>query len=220
MNTATTTKTRERETRDVLETVELRAAAEGSSSPGTLHGYAAVYNRYSEDLGMFREKIAPGAFDQAAARCDVRALVNHDVNLLLGRTSAGTLRLIPDAAGLRVEVDLPDTTAGRDVAESVRRRDLVGQSFSFTILEDSWEFSGDVPIRTLEQIDELFDIGPVTFPAYTDTSAAVRAFAAQVEQRTAAAAEASAQLEAARAAEACRAARERDLARLRLLAIS
>lgn len=165
-----------REIRDTVEGLELRAAADGSTSPGTIVGYAAVFNRYSLDLGYFRETIAPGAFAKALQFCDVRAVVNHEPALLIGRASAGTLRLAEDAVGLRVEIDLPDTTTGRDVAESIRRRDMQGQSFMFTTSIDQWDWSGETPIRTIIEVDELFEIGPVTFPAYEETSVALRAF--------------------------------------------
>lgn len=171
----------EREVRDAMNGLELRAAPEGSTSPGTVVGYAAVFGKYSADLGYFREKIQPGAFAKALRNCDVRALANHDPNQLLGRMSAGTLRLSEDEIGLRAEIDLPDTSAGRDTAESIRRRDTQGQSFSFTTSIDQWDWSGEVAVRTLIEVEELFDVGPVTFPAYEETSVALRAFRSRAE---------------------------------------
>lgn len=222
---STTDKTPDsKEIRDVIEGVELRGAPEGSKSPGTMVGYAAKYERYSEDLGYFREKIAPGAFDKALKTCDVRALFNHDPNFLLGRMSAGTLRCTTDEVGLRVEIDLPDTNVGRDVAESIRRRDLAGQSFSFTASIVQWDFSGDVAVRTLIELDQLFDIGPVTFPAYTDTSVAMRDFQTEKESRSltdsAAIAAAQAATLAVAAASAAATQRDHDTARLRLTEVS
>jgi len=168
----------DREVRCRMLGLELRAAKDGASSPGTMVGYAAVFDKFSEDLGYFREKIAPGAFSDALARSDVRALKNHDPNNLLGRLKAGTLRLHEDEVGLRVEIDLPDTQLGRDTAEEMRRGDMDGQSFSFTTDVDQWDYSGDVPIRTLVKVRDLYDVGPVTFPAYTQTSAAMRSLEA------------------------------------------
>lgn len=201
-----------REIRDSVEGVELRAAPEGSNSPGTLVGYAAVFEKYSCDLGYFREKIQRGAFAKSMAACDVRALVNHDPNMIIGRKSAGTLRMVEDEIGLKVEIDLPDTAVGRDVAENVRNRNIQGQSFTFTTSIDQWDWSGETAIRTLVEVDELFDVGPVTFPAYEETSVAMRSFKAEREARDKPTlpAEPSAHLLES----------ERDLARLRLLEVS
>jgi uncharacterized protein len=163
--------------------VEIRAAPEGSNSPGTICGYAAVFNSRSEELGGFYEVIAPGCFTRALRECDIRALRNHDPESLLGRLSAGTLSLSEDAQGLRMEVVLPDTTAGRDTAESVRRGDMTGCSFSFQERAVEWNHAADPPVRTLRDVD-LFDVGPVTFPAYRDTSVALRSLEAHRPAKT------------------------------------
>jgi HK97 family phage prohead protease len=172
-----------REVREFIEGIELRAAPAGSSSPGTLSGYAAVFNRTSVDLGMFREVLAPGCFKDALARSDIRALYNHEPDHLLGRTTSGTLRLAEDEVGLRMECDLPDTQLGRDLAELCRRGDLTGQSFSFTTDSDSWDYSASPPLRTVRAVGELYDVGPVTYPAYSDTSVACRAYNKALETR-------------------------------------
>jgi HK97 family phage prohead protease len=164
------------ERRTLTTEINFRAAAEGSRSPGTLIGYAAVFNKYSVDLGEWRELIMPGAFRDCLGRDDVRALVNHDENQLLGRSRSGTMMLEEDPMGLMMSVELPDTTAGRDVAEMVRRGDLSGCSFSFTTEDAEWDFTGPVAIRTLKRVKQLFDVGPVTYPAYDDTGVAVRSF--------------------------------------------
>jgi HK97 family phage prohead protease len=166
-----------REVREVVDGIELRAAPEGSTSPGTMVGYAAIFNRYSVDLGYFREKLDPGAFTAALKRCDVRCLRNHEPESILGRTSAGTLRLSEDEIGLRMECDLPNTQVGRDTAESIRRGDIQGQSFSFSTAIDQWDWTSEPYQRTIVEVDELYDVGPVTFPAYEDTTVAVRSFA-------------------------------------------
>jgi HK97 family phage prohead protease len=153
--------------------LELRNHGGKSEGPGTLVGYTAVFDRFSGDLGGFREKIAPGAF-RAVLGQDVRALVNHDSNMPLGRTKSGTCRMVQDNIGLRVEIDLPDTQVGRDTATMVRRGDLDGMSFSFVADRDSWNHNASPPERTLESIRDLYDVGPVYFPAYADTSAAMR----------------------------------------------
>jgi HK97 family phage prohead protease len=164
------------ERRSFVGSVELRAAPEGSSSPGTLVGYAAVFNQLSLDLGMFREKLAPGCFVDALKTDDVRGLVNHEENLLIGRNRSNTLRMEEDDVGLRFEIDLPDTTVGRDTAESIRRGDMTGCSFSFTTDVDQWDMSGAIPIRTVVKVRKLYDVGPVTYPAYDQTSVACRSF--------------------------------------------
>lgn len=172
-----------REVRDTSGIIEFRAAPEGSSSPGTLVGYSAVFEKYSADLGYFREKIAPGAFAKALKSCDIRALLNHEPDNLLGRMSAGTLRLTEDEIGLRAEIDLPNTTCGKDCAESIRLRNIQGQSFSFTVAVDQWDWSGEVALRTIMEFDQVFDVGPVAFPAYEETSIAVRSFTSAKELR-------------------------------------
>lgn len=202
-----------REIRDTVQSLELRAAPAGSTSPGTIAGYAAMFNRLSLDLGYFREQIAPGAFKNALARCDVRALCNHEPSNLLGRTSARTLRLAEDEFGLRMECDLPNASIGRDVVEWIGRGDIQGQSFAFTVAVDQWDWSGEVPIRTLVEIDELFDVGPVTYPSYEETSVALRSFQRATEQRTANAAAAVPTVPPAAIQS------QRDKARLRLLEV-
>ncbi len=148
---------------------------ESDDGPAKIVGYAAVFNSMSEDLGGFREKIAPGAFKGALKDSDTRALFNHDSNLVLGRASAGTLRMKEDDTGLHVEIDPPDTSFARDLMVSIERGDITQQSFGFTIKEDEWEdLDGDNPVRTLTKIGRLFDVSPVTFPAYPDTEVAVR----------------------------------------------
>lgn len=160
------------------EAVELRIAPdkEGKSH---LVGYAARFNRESLDLGGFVERIKPGAFTEALKNSDVRALKNHDPNLLLGRASAKTLALTENSRGLKFDVKLPDTTVGRDTATEVDRGDITGCSFSFMVAEDEWTEDKDGrQVRTIVSVRELFDVGPVTFPAYPDTTVAARHLAA------------------------------------------
>ena len=137
-------------------------------------GYAAVFNSPSQDLGGFVEVILPGAFRDVVKTDDVRALWNHDPNHVLGRVGAGTLRLGEDDKGLWYEVDLPDTTTGRDVATLLARGDVIGSSFGFRVLEDGaeWRVSEDGrPLREIRTVARLRDVGPVTFPAYLATEA-------------------------------------------------
>ncbi|MDP8928666.1 MAG: HK97 family phage prohead protease [Actinomycetota bacterium] len=148
--------------------LELRANGPGK----TLVGYAAVFNRLSANLGGFVEQVAPGAFTKTIQEADVRHLLNHDSNVVLGRNRAGTLRLAEDTTGLHYEVDLPATQAARDLAESVERGDITGSSFAFRVVGDDgaeWSLTDDeFPLRTLRQV-QLYDTSTVTYPAYPST---------------------------------------------------
>ena len=140
-------------------------------------GYAAKFGVRSDDIGGFVEQIAPTAFTKTVTEADVRALRDHDPSRLLGRTGAGTLRLFGDSVGLRYEIDLPDTQEGRDTALLLERGDLFGSSFGFRTISDSWaQTETGFPLRTLTEV-ALRDVGPVTFPAYAATEAALRSLA-------------------------------------------
>ena len=139
----------------------------------TLRGTAAVFNSDSEKLGFFIERIQPGAFDDVL-NDDVRALFNHDPNFILGRTKAGTLKLSVSDEGLVYEVDLPDTNVARDLATSISRGDISQSSFAFQVGKDRWLMEGDTEVRVIERVNRLFDVSPVTYPAYPDTSVAKR----------------------------------------------
>lgn len=154
-------------------TVEFRAEGKRLIA----HGHAAVWNTYSQNLGGFVEQVAPGAFTKTLLEQDIRALFNHDESKVLGRAVAGTLRLEEDKTGLAYEIDLPDTTDGRDLAVLLQRGDVSGSSFGFRTVADEWgETDSGFPLRTLTQAS-LRDVGPVTFPAYTDATAAFRSLA-------------------------------------------
>lgn len=163
--------------RRFFRSMELRAVRE-DGKPTKLRGHAAVFNQLSEDLGGFRESIAPGAFERAIEEDDVRALWNHDSRIVLGRNVAGTLRLAEDETGLAVEIDLPDTQAGRDALVSIERGDVSQMSFGFEIRDwtkdQTWgkDAEGNL-IRTILRAG-LFDVSPVTYPAYPQTDIAVR----------------------------------------------
>lgn len=154
--------------------IEMRADGEGAAPK--LVGYAAVFNELSLMLyGMFRERIERGAF-AGSLTGDVKALWNHDTNLPLGRTKAGTLALAEDAHGLRVEINPPDTQAGRDAVTSIQRGDVDQMSFAFEVLDDTWDQDAEtgVLIRTLRKV-VLHEVSPVVFPAYPATSVSARA---------------------------------------------
>lgn len=147
---------------------ELRAEP-GSDGKKKIVGYAAVFEELSEDLYGFREKIRVGAFSKTITEADVRALWNHNRDYVLGRTKSGTLRLQEDAHGLKIEIDPPDTQWARDLMVSIERGDVTQMSFGFETVRDEWEDIGhDEWIRTLVEV-RLFDVSPVTFPAYLGT---------------------------------------------------
>jgi len=167
-------------------TVEKRS--EGSETLPMISGYAAVFDSETVIGGRewgFREKIARGAFAEALKTSDVRALFNHDEDLVLGRMKAGTLRLMEDERGLKVEIDPPDTQDARDLITKMQRGDIDQMSFAF-IMEggaQSWDESGDMPLRTIERVGELLDVSIVTYPAYPETEAAARSLAAVRKER-------------------------------------
>ena len=152
---------------------ELRVDGEGDS-PKRIRGYAAVFGKLSDDLGYFREKIAPGAFSDTIKTADIRALWNHDPNFVLGRNKSGTLTLEENQKGLIIDVEPPDTQWARDLMVSIKRGDIDQMSFSFRTIADEWDYTDEKnPIRTLVKVD-LFDVSPVTYPAYPQTSVSVR----------------------------------------------
>ena len=147
-----------------------------SDGRAAIVGYAAVYNRLSLDLGGFREEILPGAFDRILSKRgkDVVALFNHDSNIVLGRSSSGTLELSSDDKGLKYVVTPPVSRA--DVLELIQRRDVRGSSFAFTVEPKNESFrTGEdgKAIRQIREVSGLYDVGPVLNPAYPSTSASV-----------------------------------------------
>ncbi len=165
---------------------ELRQKGDASM----IAGYAAVFNRLSQNLGGFVEEVDPGAFAETLSRAErnITGLVNHNIDWLLGTTQSGTLRLSVDGTGLPYEIDLDmaDPDAQR-VAAKVAGRKMVGSSFSFRTLEDQWTTTDQgFPLRRLMAV-ELFDVGPVTNPAYLDTqgagvSVALRSLSTVIDQ--------------------------------------
>ena len=164
-------KTNEIERRN-FQVSELRSITDGD---GLRHitGYAAVFNSLSEDLGGFREKIDPGAFAKTIGADDVRALWNHDSNHVLGRNKSGTLLLSEDKRGLKIDIMPPDTQFARDLMISIDRGDVDQMSFGFRTISQRWEGEYPDETRTLMEV-QLFDVSPVTFPAYPDTEVGLR----------------------------------------------
>jgi HK97 family phage prohead protease len=153
---------------------EVRTIVPETGGRAKIVGHAAVFNSLSEELWGFREKIAPGAFRPALAKSDIRALLNHDPNFVLGRTKNGTLRVMEDETGLAVEIDPPETAWADDLLVSIGRGDISQMSFAFRVGEESWETVDGTNLRTILSFDEIFDVSPVTYPAYPDTDVALR----------------------------------------------
>ena len=154
-----------------LESLEVRAE---EGKPVIITGVAAPFGKLSEPImDSFLEKIDSKAFDETLDS-DIRCLFNHDPNYVLGRTTAGTLRLEKHRDGLRFENDPPDTQWARDLQVSIKRGDVTQMSFAFECLDDSWDKSGEIPVRTLKKV-KLQDISIVTYPAYPQTKVGIRA---------------------------------------------
>ena len=145
--------------------LEVRETGDGM----TFEGYAAVFNSESEDLGGFREYIAPGAFKRSLqSRNEVKLLWNHDAGEPLASVRGGTLKLTEDDRGLKVQARLANTSRGRDVAELIRSKTVDSMSFGFSVIKDTW----DGNVRTLNAV-RLFEISLVSWPAYQATSGTV-----------------------------------------------
>lgn len=141
----------------------------------TVRGYAALYNSETELRPGIFERIAPGAFSSAIQASDIRALLNHNPDHVLGRTKSGTLRVAEDQKGLSFEVDLPETRA--DVLESLKRGDIDQCSFAFTITDDGMDVerrADGSKMITITKIERIYDVTIATYPAYEDTEVSAR----------------------------------------------
>lgn len=173
MTTATKPTAEQNEKRSIgISDLEIRVE---TGKPTRLVGYAAKFGVRSEPIyGMFRETIAKGAFGKNLPGADIRFLVGHDTNTVLGRTKSGTLSVREDEIGLRFDLTLPNTTLAADVVEQVNRRDLDGMSFGFRKVKDSWgDDENGFALRTLEEV-KVFEISLTAFPAYQETEVALR----------------------------------------------
>ncbi|MGW3075084.1 MULTISPECIES: HK97 family phage prohead protease [unclassified Kitasatospora] len=150
-----------------------------SGGVNTISGYAVRFGELSHDLGGFRERIDPAAWNPATDRSDVLATFNHNMDHVLGRRSSGTLRLAADATGIRYEIDVPNTQAGQDVAELIRRGDVIGSSFTFRVNPGGQKRASDddpetgLPVRVITSMT-VYELGPVTNPAYPTTTTSAR----------------------------------------------
>lgn len=148
---------------------EVEVRQRGSET--TIEGHAAVFDKLSQNLGGFVERVISGAFTKTLQEADIRALFNHDESFVLGRNRSGTLELSQDDSGLYYRIVPPNTNYARDLITIIERGDVSQSSFAFMAIEEEWGLSEqDFPRRDLLQV-HLVDVSPVTFPAYLDTDA-------------------------------------------------
>lgn len=164
---------------------------DGEEGPKAISWYPALFDTLSEDLGGFKERIGRRAFTQTLQEHDVRALVNHDPNQILSRTSRGTLGLHVDQRGLHAETQIPQTSYASDLLENIRNGNISGGSFAFVSTRDDWQLEDvegvETLVRTVKEA-RLYDVALVTYPAYpaTEGSASLRSLAeAKREELTA-----------------------------------
>lgn len=168
---------------DKTETRELTAQQieirEGDDGNRTLTGYAVKWEQKSVVMGYyrkFREQFRQGAFIESLQKDDQRFLWSHDTSKVLGRTKNNTLRLVEDSIGLRFELDLPQTTLGNDTYETIKRGDVDGVSFGFTMIsEEIEEPDDDLMLRTVTKA-RLLEVSAVAFPAYPDSEVSARGY--------------------------------------------
>lgn len=162
--------------RRYIDQAELRLdESRGDGQPPRIIGYAAVFNAEAQIMPGWREIVRPGAFRKTLRESDVRALKNHDPNLVLGRKSAGTLTMSEDEKGLRYSIDPPDVSYANDLLVSIRRGDITQSSFGFNVVKDRWTQDAEKKTLLRELLEvKLFDVSPVTFPAYAQTEVNVR----------------------------------------------
>ncbi len=171
--------------------ISYRVADEDTNEPGqnkaesrTVVGQAALFGVTANIGGFFRERIEPGAFKNALKKSDVRALFNHNPDYVLGRTKSGTLKVMETDSGLDYEFDSPKTTIGNDLLVMLSRGDVDQSSFAFTVLKDRWErgsTDSELPLRVIEEAEQIYDVSPVTYPAYNETTVSARSMTKATE---------------------------------------
>lgn len=167
------------ERRDFLGSIQIEKR-EGQEESRTISGYAVVFDKWSEDFGStdwgFKEKVSRDAF-QNTDLSSVIATFNHNFDNVLARTDSDSLTLTIDDMGMKYSFEAPNTTAGNDLLENVRNGNVKGSSFMFTVDEDTWtQRSGSIDEREITKVGKLMELGPVTVPAYPDTTAAKRSY--------------------------------------------
>lgn len=170
-----------------VDITNIQTRSEEDGEKHIINGYASVFNsRTTIGDDWWTEEIAPGAFKETISDDnDIRALFNHDWNMVLGRTKAGTLKLEEDNHGLKFEVELPNTTFARDLIESLKRGDINQCSFGFIPTAEEWDYSVEPAHRTITKVD-LFEVSVVSIPAYEDTEVSLvrsKEIANSVEKR-------------------------------------
>lgn len=190
----------EREQRFIPATSAIGVRAKDGADLPTIEGHGALFNDETVIGSWFRERILPGAFKDSLATDDIRVAFNHDYNCILGRTSAGTATVEEDKQGLKYTAEPPDVEWARGVVLQIKRKDITGSSFSFTVEhsdDEEWDYSetkkGMLPLRTIKKA-RLYETGPVAFPAYENTTVSARAMSKVEEAK---------QLRAAADAETC-----------------
>jgi HK97 family phage prohead protease len=156
-------------------TIERRSENE-NEGVSVIEGTAALFNNRTKIGELFYEEVLPGAFDDVLED-DVRCLINHDPRLILGRTASGTLELWQDNTGLKYRYTTPDRTYAKDLEDAIRSGDVSQSSFQFKTKESIWiEQDDDLDLRQIKKVERLYDVSPVTYPAYEDTTVAKRSF--------------------------------------------
>lgn len=157
--------------------VSIEQRGEGDDQVSVIEGYAFKYNKITEIGGWFREEILPGAADDVL-NDDIRCLFNHNPSLILARSvgGKGTLSLNADKVGLKYSYVTPDRTYARDLEDAIKAGDVDKSSFAFRAKEIVWiAGENDAPdLRQIQKFEAIFDVSPVTFPAYQDTTVAKR----------------------------------------------
>ena len=151
--------------------VEIRKTEDGKER---IEGYGIVFNQWSHNLGGFIERIDPQAVD-GISWDGVIASRNHNFDLLLGRVP-NTMEISTDNRGTKYSIDPPNTTPGNDTLEMIRRGDIDGSSFMFSVKDDKWEKpdkDGEPYKRTITKFGRVIEMGPVVGPAYPQTDASV-----------------------------------------------
>ncbi|MCG7502391.1 HK97 family phage prohead protease [Tenacibaculum sp. Mcav3-52] len=165
------------ESRIVVAPISVEKRSEGEEDkPSVIEGTAAIFNTRTKIGNWFYEEILEGAFDDVL-KDDVRCLLNHNPNQILGRTASGTLDIWVDKEGLKYRYTTPNRSYAKDLEDAIDSGDVSESSFQFRAEETIWiEQEDDLDIRQIKKVGKLYDVAPVTFPAYQDTSVAKRSF--------------------------------------------
>lgn len=167
---------------------EVRAMVPGDDTEtkaATIEGYAAKFNTTTSIGGWFEEEILPGAFDDVLSD-DIRALFNHDPNYILARTASGTLQVSVDEIGLKYSYVSPDRQYAKDLNDAIAVGDVNQSSFAFRVAEENWilgdRMDGKIDKRQIVKFSKIYDVSPVTYPAYADTEVAQRSLTSYKEK--------------------------------------